>query len=89
MKLHKYANIRGTHRFLPVGIETSGVFARETMIFFKELGRKIDEECREEETFPYLLQRISMAIHCGNAGLYWFPGHLQLLSFIVIILLFI
>ena len=33
VKLYKYANIRCIHHFVPVGIETSGMFDREAMIF--------------------------------------------------------
>ena len=44
------------------------MFGREAMIILKELGRKIEEECREERVFPYLLQRISVAICRDNTA---------------------
>ena len=68
LELHKLANIRCIRHFVPVGIETSGIFGRKAMIFLKELVRKVEEECTEEQSFPYLLQGIFVAIQHSNTA---------------------
>ena len=38
-KKDKYAELAATHHFVPVAIETMGVFGKEAQAFFIELGR--------------------------------------------------
>ena len=67
-KRAKYAELAATHHFIPVAIETSGVFGKEAQAFLRELGRRIREETGEPLSFHYLQQRISVAIQRGNAA---------------------
>ena len=43
-KKAKYAELAATHHFVPVAIETMGVFGKEAEAFFIELGCRIQEE---------------------------------------------
>ena len=67
-KKDKYAELAATHHFVPVAIETMGVFGKEAEAFFIELGRRIREETGEPLSFHYLLQRIAVAVQRGNAA---------------------
>ena len=67
-KKAKYAELAATHHFVPVAIETMGVFGKEAEAFFIELGRRIREETGEPLSFHYLLQRIAVAMQRGNAA---------------------
>ena len=63
-KKDTYAELAATHHFVPVAIETIGVFGKEAEAFFIELGRRIREEMGDH----YLLQRIAVAMQRGNAA---------------------
>ena len=67
-KKAKYAELAATHHFVPVAIETMGVFGKEAEAFFIELGCRIQEETGEPLSFHYLLQRIAVAMQSGNAA---------------------
>ena len=67
-KKAKYAELAATHHFIPVAIETMGVFGKEPQAFFLELGGRIWEETGEPLSFHYLLQRIAVAMQRGNAA---------------------
>ena len=40
-KKAKYADLLTTHHFVPIGIETTGVFGPAALSFVKELGRRL------------------------------------------------
>ena len=61
-KKSEYAELAATHHFVPVAIETMGVFGKEAQAFFLELGRRIQEETVETLSFNYLLQWIAVAM---------------------------
>ena len=67
-KRAKYAELATTHHFVPLAVETSGVFGSEAQMFFRELGRRIKDESGEPQAHQYLLQRISVAVQRGNAA---------------------
>ena len=67
LKKTKYQFLCQTHLFVPLAIETSGVFNDEAMVFFQEIGRRMEEETGDNTETEYLLQRISVMIQCGNA----------------------
>ena len=67
-KKAKYAELAATHHFVPVAIETMGVFGKEAQAFFLELGCRIREETGEPLSFHYLLQWIAVAMQRGNAA---------------------
>eukprot|EP00731_Ephydatia_muelleri_P036158 Em0207g5a len=46
-----------------VAIETSGVFGPKTTEFLKELGHRLRQVSGEANSFAYLTQRLSVAVH--------------------------
>ena len=48
-KAQKYASFDSTHLFTPVAIETAGVIGPKSLVFLKDLGRRLRQETREEE----------------------------------------
>ena len=73
-KKSEYAKLAATHHFVPVAIETMGVFGKEAQAFFLELGRRIQEETVETLSFNYLLQWIAVAMQKGMQLQYWAPS---------------
>ena len=67
-KCQKYALLCTSHHFVPIAIETSGVFGPESASFFGELGRRIRSETGEPRSLQFLLQGISVAVQQGNAA---------------------
>ena len=67
-KKDKYACIAATHHFIPVTIETSGVFGPEAEILFSDIARRIRDINHEPATRAFLLQQVSVAIQRGNAA---------------------
>ena len=66
--------------FVPVGIETSGVFGSEAMVFLKELGRKIEKECREDISIPPLENFGGHTAwqQCSIPEVHWSPEHMTI-----------
>ena len=64
----KYIELSATHDFVPVAIESTGVFGPQAHAFFRELSRHIKEETGEPLSLHYLHQRIAVAIQRGNAA---------------------
>ena len=46
-KKRKYAHLDQCHMFVPVAIETTGVFGPETLAFLRELGRRLQQVSAE------------------------------------------
>ena len=67
-KKRKYSHLDQCHLFVPVAIETSGVFGPETMEFLRELGRRLQPVSADHNSFIYLIQRLSVAVQRGNAA---------------------
>ena len=61
----KYSYFDHGHSFTPVAIETWELLA-QSLDFLKELGRRIRQQTGEAKSFPYLLQRLSVAVQRGN-----------------------
>ena len=66
-KKSKYADLQTTHHFVPIGIETTGVFGPEALSFFKELGCHLRARSGEPLSFNHLLQQIGVTIQRGNS----------------------
>ncbi len=64
----KYAELATTHHFVPLAVETTGVFRSEAQMLFRELGRRIKDESGEPLAYQYLLQRISVVVQRGNTA---------------------
>ena len=57
-----------SHTFQPLAVETLGAFGPNTATFLKDLGRRIRQTSGEEKSFPYLVQRLAVAIQRGNTA---------------------
>ena len=71
LKRHKYAEISATHIFMPLAVETLGVWEEEGLSFLKELGRRTSLLTGERRETVYLLQRLSVAVQRGMRPRYW------------------
>jgi hypothetical protein len=67
-KIKKYEELMNTFIFVPVAIETSGVWGQAGLQFIKQVGNRIKEATGEKASTNYLIQRISIAIQQGNAA---------------------
>ena len=67
-KQAKYHHPVSSHIFVPVAVETSGVFGTEALEFVKDLGHRLQQSTGESKAGLYLLQRLSVAIQRGNAA---------------------
>ena len=70
LKKQKYAALSQTHEFVPLAIETSGVFNFIGLEFVKKIGSRICTVSSDEKETAYLFQRISVAIQTGNSILF-------------------
>ena len=66
-KATKYTDICRGIDFVPVAIETSGVWGKKGWALVKELGRRISVAKKETRSAIWLRQRISLAIQRGNS----------------------
>ena len=64
----KYADLQASHHFVPVAIETSGVFGQEALSFIRELGRRLRVKTGEPQSHFYLQQRVAVAVQRGNTA---------------------
>jgi len=67
-KLTKYETISRTHCFVPVAVETLGALGDDATAFLKDLGRRIEVVTKERRATEFLMQRVSVALHRGNAA---------------------
>ena len=67
-KTLKYAHLNSTHHFVPVAVETSGVFGPEDMTFVRELGHRVRAVTGEPRSLQFLLQGTAVAIQRGNVA---------------------
>ena len=66
-KRYKYAHLETSHYFLPVAVESLGVFGLDARSFFSNLGRRLRNTTSEPMSHLHLIQRISLAVQRGNA----------------------
>ena len=67
-KSTKYDALPVTHSFTPIAIETSGAVGPRSLLFLKELGRRMREQTGDKLAFSYLMQRLSVAVQRGNSA---------------------
>ena len=67
-KKMKYEALSFSHHFIPVAIETTGVFGPKANSFIKELANQVKSETKKEKACPYLIQQLSVAVQRGNAA---------------------
>ena len=53
----KSQHLQFTHCFIPIGVETTGVFGHEVARFFKELGSRMATKSGDQKEY-YRLQKI-------------------------------
>ena len=66
-KINHYQNLTNDYIFVPISVETLGVWGDLGMDFIKEVGRKIKDETGEKRSTSFLFQSISIAVQRGNA----------------------
>ena len=67
-KSQKYSHLSSPHYFVPVAVETLGVFGKEARRFFREVAKRMKLGTDEQLAHQYQLQRISVAVQRGNAA---------------------
>ena len=60
--------MESSHHFVPVAVETLGVFGSEARTLLRDLGRRLKDSTLEPRSHHYLLQRISVAVQRGNTA---------------------
>ena len=58
----QYTHLETSHCFIPIAVETLGVFGTEALQFVKDLGCRIDDTTIEPLCTYYLKQRIAVAV---------------------------
>ena len=58
----------GRYHFVPVAVETSGVWGKEGLTFVRQIGQRISSLSGELKSTCFLLQRVSIAIQRGNVA---------------------
>ena len=64
----KYGYLDSTYTFTPIAIESSRACGPLTMGFLRDLGNRLKLATGEENSFKYLLQRLSVAVQRGNTA---------------------
>lgn len=67
-KFDHYIHLTSQFIFIPVAVETSGVFGKLGLELINKIGSKISEYTQEKRARSYLIQRISIAIQKGNVA---------------------
>ena len=62
LKTAKYANLCQFHIFMPVVVETSIVWNKQSYDFIVDLGRKISSKANKNRETSFLFQRLSIVI---------------------------
>ena len=66
-KIDKYAALSNSFHFIPIAVETSGVFGPITLSFLRKIGSLCNQRADNPRESSYLFQRISIAIIRGNS----------------------
>ena len=62
-----YQEISHSHYFVPIGLESLGVFGDSAMSFLKELAHRIRLKTADPQSFHHLCQTISVTIQRFNS----------------------
>ncbi|KAG7301774.1 hypothetical protein JYU34_014797 [Plutella xylostella] len=68
LKHQKYTDLKNRYLFVPVAVETSGVWGGEAKALIRDLGRRIASRGHDRRSGSYLAQRLSLAIQRSNAA---------------------
>ena len=66
-KKQKYRSLADRHIFVPLAVETSGIFGSHAFSFLSDLGKRISKAKDEPKETKWLLESLSLAIVRGNA----------------------
>ena len=64
----KYSALESKFFFVPIAIESSGIFGPKAYTFLNDLGRHLMSVTMDFQARHYLFQRISVAVQRGNAA---------------------
>ena len=67
-KCLKYSALESKFYFVPIAIESSGVFGPKAYSFLNDLGRRLISVSMDSQARQYLFQCISVAFQRGNAA---------------------
>ena len=65
-KIQLYEDLKPTHAFIPIAIETSGVFGEKALAFFREIGKCLRLKTNDPQSLFHLCQRISVYVKKFN-----------------------
>ena len=65
-KKQKYSHLHSSHHFMPVAVETLGVFGCEACTLFRDISHRIFSVTQDPLAHQYLIQRVAVAIQQGN-----------------------
>ena len=66
-KIQKYRSLAASHIFVPLAVETSGIFCSHAFSFFSDLGKRRSKAKDEPRETKWLFESFSLAIVRGNA----------------------
>ena len=67
LKRSKYVHLESKYDFVPVAVETSGVFGPDARSFMKELGHRLYQATLDPNSQWNMIQQVSVAVQRGNA----------------------
>ncbi len=62
----KYSNLLSSYIFIPIAIETLGVFGTEANNFFRDIGRHLIDCTQDPLARSHLIQKLGVCILKGN-----------------------
>ena len=66
-KIKKYEHLSESYHFIPISIETCGVWGSMGMSLVKEIGKNFVDQSGEKRSNAFLFQSIGISIQRGNA----------------------
>jgi len=66
-KITTYSKLASTHHFYPIVIETAGALDDMAIELVQEIGRRTTVITQDTRETVFLFQRLSIALHRGNA----------------------
>ena len=72
-KIVKYGALSASHIFLPVAVETAGVWNKSAIELIQEIGRRISAVTVDSTEMVFLFQRLSIGLQRGNAVAFLAP----------------
>ena len=67
-KKEEYSHLNSSHHFMPVAVETLGVFGCKACTLFRDISHHIFSVTQDPLAHLYLIQRVAMEIPRGNAA---------------------